>query len=188
MSLPAPATTALTLLEGVITDCAVADELVTGWASHFVARAEKTLAGLSAHYSSFTPDGAARAALLALLVLDALPAEPSWVAVRRYQPGDYALPHRLRAELEDAADGVRWALVCPLANAATDGITVWDGERFVRVLDKAGRAVAAAPEAWCWTSPVRGRTRYTVSLGGHDAGLGRHLRSGQQLRGNHRAG
>ncbi len=161
--------TALTLPQGVITDCATATELAVQWAPRFTARTEQALETLHARYASFIPDGADRDAVLALLALDALPAEPNWVVLRRYQPGDYALPHRLRAELETAADEVRWLLVCPLTQSAVDGVTIWDGERFVRVMDRAGRAVAADPDFWCWTSPVGGSTRYTVALGGRDA-------------------
>jgi hypothetical protein len=59
--------------------------------------------------------------------------------------------------------------VCPLTRSALDGVTVWNGDRFVRVLDEPGRAVTAEPDAWCWTSPVADGARYAMALGGRDA-------------------
>jgi hypothetical protein len=156
----------LTLAQGVITDCAAAAELVSRCAPRFVPRAEQTLENLNTSYASFTPAGADRQAVSALLALAVLPGEPEWIVLRRYEPGDYALPHRMGTELDDAADEARWVLVCPLAGNTEDGITTWDGERFVRVMDRPGQAVVAGTDTWCWTSPVRGRTRYTVAVGG----------------------
>lgn len=167
--MPRPENTALTPSRGAVADPAAVIELATGWAPRFTQCTESTLETLRARYASFTPDGAERDDVLALVDRAELPGEPSWVVLRRYQTGDYALPHRSRAELGEPAEQASWVVVCTLTESTVDGSTFWDGTHFVRVMDKAGYAVATDPEAWCWTSPVRGRTRFTVTLGGRDA-------------------
>ncbi|MEV4577358.1 hypothetical protein AB0K16_29365 [Nonomuraea jabiensis] len=107
-------------------------------------------------------DDPRRAAILAAVDPDALPGEPGTLLLRRYLRGDYWLPHRFGEELGD----VGWGVHVALQDSGVDGMTYWDGEEFVRVLDKAGIPVRPAPDAWCWTSPVRSAVRYTVTIGG----------------------
>lgn len=124
---------------------------------------------LSDQHGVSLPDGPERDSLTARIDVGVLPREPLWIALHRYAPGDYALPHRLRDRLPGASDDLAWVVVCTLTGAAPDGCTVWDGERFVRVADEPGLGLQARPDTWCWTSPVLGDTRYTLTLGGRRA-------------------
>ena len=87
--------------------------------------------------------------------------DPSTVRAHRHGTGDFTLPRRAG----DAADG-GWALVLPLEDSDTDGVTAWTGARFDRLLDRAGTALLLPPHAWTWVSPVRqDRSRHTVLMG-----------------------
>jgi hypothetical protein len=100
-----------------------------------------------------------------LLAPAGLPGVPTATVLRRYRPGEYALPHRLREEVPGTGPG-DWVRLFSLTGSAGDSVTYWAGNDFVRCFDRAGRAVPAPPDAWCWSSPVRGSTRYTAAFGG----------------------
>jgi hypothetical protein len=87
--------------------------------------------------------------------------DPASVRLYRHGTGDFTLPRCVG----DTVDG-GWALIVPLADSATDGITAWTGGRFDRILDEAGTALLLPPNAWTWVSPVRqDHPRYTVMMG-----------------------
>ncbi|MFL1379516.1 MULTISPECIES: hypothetical protein [unclassified Nocardiopsis] len=86
--------------------------------------------------------------------------DPATLRVHRHDVGDFTLPRRVGDTVAGA-----WALTFPLADSDTDGITAWTGDRFERLLDRAGTGLLLPPGAWAWVSPVRGAPRYSVLMG-----------------------
>ncbi len=156
----------LTLTPGAVVDPAAALALATAWLPRFTRRTEQLLRTLHDSHATLAAADDDHAPLIALLRPEAWPTPPAWLALQAFQPGDYALPHRLRDALPAAAHDPGWVAVCPLTGSELAGLTLWDGERFVRVPDEPGRAVVADPDAWGWTSPVGDRARYALVLGG----------------------
>ncbi|MEE1742601.1 hypothetical protein [Streptomyces sp. BE147] len=95
-----------------------------------------------------------------------LPGPPDRMVVRRYGRGSYAPPHRFREELPSNSGPDSWTVLCALQDSEVDAITYWSGEKFSRHFDRAGSGLHLTQDSWCWTSPVRGETRYTLAIGG----------------------
>jgi hypothetical protein len=156
----------LSYVPGLISDPAGMVALVSGWADRFTPQDGPGLDDMSAQYATFVPDGGDYDELKTFLALDLLPTPPRWLVLQKYRHGDYSLPRRLHMDLPASREEVSWAATCPLTRDPADGVTIWGGDRFVRLTDERGLAVVADADAWCWTSPVQGEIRYTMTLGG----------------------
>mgnify|MGYP001158988590 CR=1 FL=1 len=156
----------LSYVSGLISDPVEMVAAVSGWAHRFTPQEGPGLDDMSARYATFVADGGDYDTLKGFLALDLLPAPPRWLVLQQYQHGDYSLPRRLHMDLPVSREEVSWVATCPLTRDAADGVTIWGGDRFVRLTDERGLAVIADADAWYWTSPVQGDIRYAMTLGG----------------------
>ena len=125
---------------------------------------DSVLEGVGSRYATLDLATAPEELRAAVLDLVELPGSPDAMVLARFGPGDYALPERAGETL----GGADWCVYLAFGGSTVNGLTFWNGEEFLRALDADDRPVTLAPDAWCWTSPVRGGVRYAVMIGGRD--------------------
>lgn len=115
--------------------------------------------------ASGIPDGV-RKRIISSINEVLLPGPPSRIAVRRYEKGSSSPPHKFHEEIPGNSRPEAWTVLCALQDSDVDAFTYWSGERFSRHFDSAGSGLHIAQNSWCWSSPVRAETRYTLAIGG----------------------
>ncbi|MFB7262440.1 hypothetical protein ACFCXH_09770 [Streptomyces nojiriensis] len=132
--------------------------------------AEGVLEGVFGEWSEIVDPsgipGDIRGRILSVVNEKLLPGPPSRIAVRRYDRGHCSPPNKFHEQLPGSSGPDSWTVLFALQDSEVDAITYWTGEKFSRHFDRAGVGLHVAQDSWCWTSPVREESRYTLAIGG----------------------